>query len=108
MKNSQRETERFKIIVWGKVQGVGFRAYTKKIAKDYNLCGWVKNNIDKTVELEVEGKPRQIKPFLDLLKIGSPSSTVKSIKKTKLIDLKGEDDFYIIRKKNKSKNKLLN
>ncbi len=103
MNNNQRETERFRIIVFGKVQGVGFRAYTKKIAKNNNLCGWVKNNKDGTVELEVGGKPSQIKLFLDLLEIGSASSTVESIKRTKLIDIKGEDGFYIIRKKNKSK-----
>ena len=42
--------------VFGRVQGVGFRAWTKKTAYKYNLNGWVMNCSDKSVEFVVSGK----------------------------------------------------
>lgn len=35
----------------GRVQGVGFRDAAKQVALSYEVCGWVKNLPDGTVEL---------------------------------------------------------
>ena len=40
------------ILFAGKVQGVGFRYAAKQIAMSYDVCGWVKNLPDGTVELQ--------------------------------------------------------
>ena len=37
----------FHLKIYGKVQGVGFRAWTKKTAEDLFLTGWVKNCEDE-------------------------------------------------------------
>ncbi len=42
-----------RIVFAGKVQGVGFRYATKEIARSYDVCGWVKNMPDGTVELQI-------------------------------------------------------
>jgi acylphosphatase len=48
----------------GKVQGVGFRATTAEIAKDYPVTGWVKNLDDGRVQLLVEGPADAVDDFL--------------------------------------------
>ena len=65
--------------VSGRVQGVGYRAWTKKTAEYYGLNGWVKNCHDKTVECEVSGKKESINFFLTACKKGPILSFVNNI-----------------------------
>src|SRR5699024_5324258 len=58
------------LIVSGHVQGVGFRFTAQQHATKYNLVGWVKNNPDGTVELEVEGPKNKINLFVNELEAG--------------------------------------
>lgn len=46
--------------VCGSVQGVGFRYRAKYAAQNLNLTGWVENQEDGSVELEVQGLPNGI------------------------------------------------
>jgi acylphosphatase len=48
----------------GKVQGVGFRWTTRKIAQGYDVTGLVKNLPDGRVELQVSGDADEVKSFL--------------------------------------------
>ena len=52
--------------VIGRVQGVGYRAWTKKTAYKYNLNGWVMNCSDKSVEFVVSGKNLTVSPSMSL------------------------------------------
>lgn len=45
-----------KITVFGKVQGVFYRATTKSVADDLQLTGWVKNESDGTVLIVAQGE----------------------------------------------------
>ena len=58
------ELTTFTVKVVGRVQGVGYRAWVKKIAKKYELQGWVANCEDKSVMIEISGKKKNIKMFL--------------------------------------------
>lgn len=60
------------IIVSGKVQGVGFRAYTLKFAQQFNLSGWVKNLPTSEVEITVSGSSENIQQFITIIQ-NSPS-----------------------------------
>lgn len=63
--------------VFGRVQGVFFRKYTKKQAELLNLTGWCQNTRDDTVKGEIEGaedKINQMKYWLE--NTGSPSSHI--------------------------------
>ena len=48
----------------GRVQGVGFRYTTQRIAADYAVSGYVRNLRDGDVELLAEGPPDQVGAFL--------------------------------------------
>ncbi len=54
-----------KIIFSGRVQGVGFRYTTNRIARNYPVQGYVKNLPDGTVELMAEGEEDQVAKFVD-------------------------------------------
>ncbi len=55
------------ILVTGRVQGVFFRAFTKKSADDGGVKGWVKNLPDGRVEAFAIGAEDKINDFLDKL-----------------------------------------
>ena len=40
----------------GRVQGVGFRYTEKYLAQSFRLTGWVKNEYDGTVLMEIQGR----------------------------------------------------
>ena len=51
----------------GHVQGVGFRQTANRLAKGFEITGWVKNLGDGRVELVAEGKEFEIQSFFKLL-----------------------------------------
>lgn len=48
----------------GRVQGVGFRYTAKNLAKSLHLTGWIRNEYDGTVTLEVQGREPMINKLL--------------------------------------------
>ena len=68
------------IIVKGLVQGVSFRAYSKRKALSLGLTGFVRNQPDGSVFLSVEGKKKDIFQMINWLrKKGSPASNVTDV-----------------------------
>ena len=49
---------------WGKVQGVGFRYATARMAREHPVTGYVRNLLDGQVEIIVEGAPQHVDQFL--------------------------------------------
>ena len=54
----------FELVIIGRVQGVGYRSWAKKNAKNLDIFGWVKNVRDKSVLMEVSGNRKNINLFL--------------------------------------------
>ena len=69
----------YKILVKGKVQGVWFRKYTKERAIELGLKGFVRNEVNNDVYIEVEGAKEILEVFIDRLYDGSPFSNVTEI-----------------------------
>ena len=67
------------IMVSGRVQGVGYRAFAARVATAQGLLGGVRNLDDGRVELDVEGKRIVIEALLHELKIGPPAARVTAI-----------------------------
>jgi len=57
--------KRVSVTYKGRVQGVGFRYTAEEIANNLGISGWVRNNSDGSVELEVEGEEAILQEFLD-------------------------------------------
>lgn len=55
----------------GAVQGVGFRYRTKHAANALGVTGWVRNNPDGTVSLEMQGSESQIDQVLAAVQRGT-------------------------------------
>ena len=70
---------RARLLVKGKVQGVGYRAFAARVASQRGLCGGVRNLDDGRVELEVEGPKDQILILIEDVKIGPPASQVATV-----------------------------
>ncbi|MFS0560348.1 acylphosphatase [Terribacillus sp. 179-K 1B1 HS] len=64
------------IVVGGKVQGVGFRLSAAEIARNLDLVGFVRNEADGTVQVNVEGNPEHVEKFISEIRKG-PNRFVK-------------------------------
>ena len=81
--------------VWGHVQGVNFRYYTRQTANSIGVKGWVRNRGNGTVEVVAEGTRYQLEQLLKFLNAG-PSAAAVSEVQTDWLPATGEfADFQI-------------
>jgi len=66
-------------IVFGRVQGVYFRAFVNRVAVELKLCGWVCNEHDGSVWVYAEGNKANLEELVKNLKLGPPGARVDSI-----------------------------
>ena len=67
-------------IVYGRVQGVFFRAFVSRWAAELGLTGYVRNLRDReAVEVQAEGERRQLEKLIDYLEIGPPAARVEKV-----------------------------
>lgn len=55
---------RRRVIFQGRVQGVGFRGRARDTARSHAVTGWVRNEPDGTVCLEVQGEHEAVRAYL--------------------------------------------
>ena len=67
---------RARVVVRGMVQGVGFRYWCRREAARNNLTGWVRNNIDGSVEAVFEGRRGDVERMIDSCREGPTSAEV--------------------------------
>ena len=68
-----------RLVVSGRVQGVGFRWWTIAEAKRLGLDGWVRNRRDGTVEAVVAGPPDALGRMIVLCRQGPVSARVDDL-----------------------------
>ncbi|MGB9678223.1 MAG: acylphosphatase, partial [Candidatus Ratteibacteria bacterium] len=73
--------KRYHIYISGRVQGVGFRWYAQRIAKNIDILGWVKNLPDGKVEIIAEGNEENLERFIEELKKGYLGGNIRNIEK---------------------------
>ncbi|AWB21065.1 acylphosphatase [Methylobacterium currus] len=64
------------IIVRGRVQGVGYRAWTKGVAEARGLSGTVRNRHDGSVEAHLAGPAEAIVAVIEACRQGPPGARV--------------------------------
>jgi acylphosphatase len=67
-----------RIVVRGRVQGVGFRYATVDVAERYGVAGWVRNRRDGTVEALIQGESAAVEAVLGWCRRGPPGARVDS------------------------------
>lgn len=67
------------IVVRGRVQGVGYRAWVKHQAELRRLDGWARNRRDGSVEMLLAGPPDAVSEMVALCGRGPLSSRVEAI-----------------------------
>lgn len=67
------------VIITGKVQGVYFRAETRKAATARGVTGWVRNRPDGSVEAVFEGDEAKVDEMLTWCETGSPRAEVANV-----------------------------
>lgn len=59
---------RKRMIIWGNVQGCGFRRRMRDAAEQVGTAGWVRNNPGSSVTVEIQGTEEEIEKTLELVK----------------------------------------
>ena len=73
--------------ITGRVQGVGYRMYMVRKARELGLSGWVCNRHDGSVEALVQGAPQAVDGIVAWARRGPPSAVVTDVK---ISDASGE------------------
>jgi hydrogenase maturation protein HypF len=81
-------------IIRGAVQGVGFRPFVYRLARELHLTGWV-NNSSQGVFVEVEGDPAALAAFLIRLRRDHPPRAFIQSLEYAYLDPAGFADFAI-------------
>lgn len=83
-----------RIQVYGRVQGVFYRASTKTTADNLGLNGWVKNETDGSVLIHAEGFEAKLKQLEDWCREGPQFSKVISLE-TAEVEIAGFRSFEV-------------
>ncbi len=70
---------RIRVLIYGQVQEVGFRANTVKKAENWGITGWIRNRSDGRVEALAVGKSDKIEKLLDWFEQGPSAATVEKV-----------------------------
>ncbi|MBT8189199.1 MAG: acylphosphatase [Saprospiraceae bacterium] len=88
--------ECIEFIVFGHVQGVGFRYFTRKKANELSIHGWVQNEGDGTVKIMASGSQNDLLKFTEWCHHGPDTSRVDKLVYEKK-DYEAFDGFVIKR-----------
>ncbi len=78
------------IIIYGRVQGVGFRHFIKTHAKKLGVNGWAKNLDNGTVEAMFEGDEQSVQQLIERCRKGPVTGFVE---KMDIEDEQGETSY---------------
>lgn len=90
------EDEAVRMVISGRVQGVGFRYFTRRVARQLDLVGWVCNLPSGEVEVRVVGEGPTLEAFRQRLRQGPAGSRVDAVSYSELIAPEGWTDFQIV------------
>lgn len=86
--------QRLRVEVEGTVQGVGFRPFVYRLARELGLTGWVQNTRNDVL-IEVEGNLPVVEEFLQRLRTDAPSSASVETMSTTVVPVLDDAGFSI-------------
>ena len=69
-----------RLSITGRVQGVGYRFYAQKKARELGLTGWVRNRRDGSVEALLQGDAAAVETMTAWCRRGPPSAVVAEVR----------------------------
>jgi len=84
------------IRVYGRVQGVFYRATAMEIATKLGIKGFARNEKDETVYIEAEGEEDNLKAFIHWCRIGPPRASVERVT-VEISEIKNYTTFVVQR-----------
>lgn len=75
----QEDRAAAEVYVSGRVQGVGYRFFTERLAAELGITGWSMNLPDGRVMLEVEGERPKLEIMVAELKVGPRMARVSEV-----------------------------
>jgi acylphosphatase len=89
------------VVIRGRVQGVGYRAFAEYTALDRGLRGWVRNRRDGAVEAMFVGSAAAVSAMVEACRMGPPGARVDGIEERAgtpdELALRGGADFAVLR-----------
>lgn len=85
-----------RLIVRGRVQGVGYRAAFHAQAQALKLTGWVRNRRDGSVEAHVSGSDAAIEQIVEWARRGPPTAQVSNVTVAETNDVVLADQVFAI------------
>ncbi len=89
-----------RVIVRGRVQGVGYRDWTRHVARGRGLEGWVRNRRDGSVEALFSGSDEAVAGMVEACRKGPPIAVVESIEQDEAsgtdLALRGDKGFAVL------------
>ncbi|WP_454723262.1 MULTISPECIES: acylphosphatase [Cupriavidus] len=70
----------WRLVVTGRVQGVGYRAACEARARALGLGGWVRNRRDGSVEVMAYGPPERLAALREWMRGGPPAAQVSGLR----------------------------
>lgn len=68
-----------RLVIVGRVQGVGFRVWLRDAADEAGVTGWTRNRRDGAVEAVLAGDADAVRALIDRCRIGPPGAVVTGI-----------------------------
>ena len=85
---------RRRVVISGRVQGVGFRWSCRRMAAAQGVAGWCRNLVDGRVEACFEGPPEAVEQAVSWCRTGPPSAIVTAVDITPE-SVQGEQGFTL-------------
>ncbi len=93
---SRDDAVRISVEVRGRVQGVGFRFFTRENAESRRVTGWVRNRADgRSVEVEAQGSSEAVEGFLEDLRRGPSMGHVTEVRTNRIPPKENEGGFFV-------------
>jgi acylphosphatase len=95
MTSAEKTTEARRFLVRGRVQGVGFRWFVEREAHVLGIAGWVRNNVDGSVEVLAMGSREQLVGLRSRLREGPRAARVDDVEEAEAKPVGGLTTFRI-------------
>ena len=93
-------TASYRFVVYGRVQGVGFRAFVEEVASDRGLQGWVRNRRSGEVEAVLAGEGADVDAAIDACRKGPSAARVDRVDQREAtpseLSLRGRETFAVL------------